>query len=118
MIRLFLTITYEQSLELKHHLDMNGYSVEWETDDVISVDEEEIAYVKTILCDRYISFTDDVNEQWFGNREIKHKIDILYNLAGEILDMSEDIGDYTDEENEMLDEIANVINTYRNVFLN
>ena len=31
----------------------------------------------------------------------------------------EDIGDcseYTDEENEMLDEIANVINVYQNVF--
>lgn len=116
MERLFLTITNEQRTELKEHLEMNGYSIEWETDDVISVDEEEIDYVATILYDRYIPFTDDVNEQWFGNRKIKTKVDILYNLAREILDMSEDIDEYTDEENEMLDEIANVINVYKNIF--
>ena len=116
MIRLFLTITNEQMTELKNHLEMNGYSVEWETDDVINVDEEEIDYVKTILYDRYIPFTDDVNEQWFGDREIKHKVDMLYNLAREILDMSGDYGEYTDEENEVLDEIANVITIYENTF--
>lgn len=115
-MKLFLTITNEQRMELKEHLKMNGYSVEWETDDVIDVDEEEISYVATILYDRYIPFTNNENEQWFGNKEIKTKIDILYNLAREILDMSEDVGEYTDEENEMLDEIANIINTYENVF--
>lgn len=118
MIRLFLTITNEQRVELKEHLEMNGYSVEWETDDVISVDEEEVDYVATILYDRYIPFIDNPDEQWFGDKEIKNKVDILYNLAREILDMSGDIGEYADEENEMLDEIANVINIYENVFKN
>lgn len=118
MKRLFLTITNEQRVKLEKHLEMNGYSVEWETDDVINVDEEEISYVKTILYDRYIPFTDDINEQWFGSREIKTKVDTLYNLAREILDMSGDIADYTDEENEILDEIANVIIIYENTFNN
>ena len=42
--------------ELKEHLYFNGYHVDWETDDVIAVDEDEVAYVKTILRDRGIEF--------------------------------------------------------------
>lgn len=57
MIRLFLSITYSQMQELKEHLYYNGYHVDWETDDVITVDEDEIAYIKTILRDRGIGFT-------------------------------------------------------------
>ena len=56
MISLFLSITYSQMQELKEHLYFNGYHVDWETDDVITVDEDEVAYVKTILRDRGIGF--------------------------------------------------------------
>lgn len=56
MIRLFLSITYSQMQELKEHLYFNGYHVDWETDDVITVDEDEVVYVKTILRDRGIGF--------------------------------------------------------------
>ena len=56
MIRLFLSITHSQMQELKEHLYFNGYHVDWETDDVITVDENEVAYVKTILRDRGIGF--------------------------------------------------------------
>lgn len=42
--------------ELKEHLCYNGYDVDWESDDVITVDEDEVAYVKTILRDRGIEF--------------------------------------------------------------
>lgn len=58
MIRLFLSITHSQRQEIKNHLCHNGYHVDWETDDVIAVDEEEAAYVKTILRDREIQFTE------------------------------------------------------------
>ena len=56
MIRLFLSITHSQMQELKEYLYFNGYHVDWETDDVITVDEDEVAYVKTILRDRGIGF--------------------------------------------------------------
>ena len=56
MIRLFLSITHSQMQELKEHLYFNGYHVDWETDDVITVDEDEVAYVKTFLRDRGIGF--------------------------------------------------------------
>ena len=56
MIRLFLSITHSQMQKLKEHLYFNGYHVDWETDDVIAVDEDEVAYVKTILRDRGIEF--------------------------------------------------------------
>lgn len=58
MIRLFLSITYSQMQELKEHLYYNGYYVDWETDDVITVNEDEATYVKTILRDRGIGFTE------------------------------------------------------------
>lgn len=116
MVRLYLTLTNEQREELKEHLSMNGYNVEWVTDDVIEVDEEEKAYVTTILYDRYISFTDNKNEQFFGDDEVKSKIDTFYNLAEEILCSIGDICDYSDEENKMIEEIANVVNIYEEVF--
>ena len=58
MIRLYLSITHSQMVELKDHLYYNGYHVDWETDDVISVDEDEATYVKTILRDRGIGFSE------------------------------------------------------------
>ena len=115
-MRLYLTTTEEQEQELYEHLLMNGYNVEWETNDVISVDEEEISYIKTILFDRNIGFTDDLSEVPFGNMQIKHKLDKMCNIAKEIMELIEDYGEYSDEENEMLDEVANVINTYKNTF--
>ena len=56
MIRLFLSITHSQMQELKEHLYFNGYHVDWETDNIITIDEDEVAYVKTILRDRGIGF--------------------------------------------------------------
>lgn len=56
MIRLFLSITYSQMVEVKEHLYRNGYHVDWEDDDIITVDEDELEYVKTILRDRGIGF--------------------------------------------------------------
>lgn len=58
MIRLYLSITHSQAEELRDHLRYNGYHLDWETDDVIAVDENEVDYVKTILCDRGIGFTE------------------------------------------------------------
>lgn len=116
MYKLYLTLTDEEREELKQHLFMNGYYIEWESDNVISVNEEEISYVKTILFDRNIGFTDDIVEIPFGNMEIKRKVDEMVKLAKEIIDLTEDYGEYSDEENEMLDEVANIINTYKNTF--
>lgn len=59
MVRLFLSITYSQMVELKEHLFCNGYHVDWETDDVIAVDEDEAVYVKTMLRDRGIGFSEE-----------------------------------------------------------
>lgn len=58
MVRLYLSITEAQREELKEHLELNGYAVEWEKNGVILVDEDEIAYVKTILHDRMIGFAE------------------------------------------------------------
>lgn len=59
MIRLYLSITYSQMIELREHLRYNGYHFEWETGDVLLVDEDEVAYVKTILHDRGIGFVEE-----------------------------------------------------------
>ena len=59
MVRLYLSLTYSQIQELKEHLRYNGYHVDWETDDVISVDEDEADYVKTILSDRGIGYSEE-----------------------------------------------------------
>ena len=58
MIRLYLTLTYHQMIELKEHFRMNGYHVSWEDDDIIDVDEDELDYVKTVLYDRGIGYTE------------------------------------------------------------
>lgn len=56
MVRIFLTITREQMDELKNHLLLNGYSVSFETENLIKVDENEMYEVKTILEDRDIEY--------------------------------------------------------------
>lgn len=58
MVRLYLTITHYQREELKEHLWKNGYHVSWEDNDILDVDEDEVEYVKTILQDRGIGFTE------------------------------------------------------------
>ena len=62
MIKLCLTLNNGQREELKSHLENNGYEVEWVSEDVIMVNEEEIAYVRTILSDRNIGFVDNRDE--------------------------------------------------------
>ena len=52
----------------------------------------------------------------FGDLEIKEKVDLIYKLSTEVMELSGDIGEYTDDENEVLDEIANFINVYKNTF--
>jgi hypothetical protein len=52
----------------------------------------------------------------FGDITVMHMIDALYRSSREILDRTGDIGEYTDDENEILDEISNFINAYRNAF--
>ena len=56
MIRLYLSITHTQMRELKESLYHNGYHVDWESDDVITVDKDEVSYVKTILREKGIEF--------------------------------------------------------------
>lgn len=58
MIRVQLSMTYSQMKELKEHLYFNGYHVDWEEDDIITVDEDEYYYVKTILYDRGIRYVE------------------------------------------------------------
>ena len=58
MVRLFLSLTHYQMRELKEHFFYNGYHVDWETDDVITVDEDEVEEVKTILRDEGIGFAE------------------------------------------------------------
>ena len=56
----------------------------------------------------------------FGtNRKLRKKLHELYTLSKEILDIA-DLDDedmYNDEENAMLDECKNVIDTYENIFV-
>lgn len=50
-------MTYWQMRELKEHLWLNGYHFEI-YDDIIEIDEEEVEYLKTILYDRGIGWTE------------------------------------------------------------
>lgn len=58
MIRLYLSISYSQMKDVKEHFYLNGYHVDWESDDIITVDEDEAAYVKTILEENGIGFSE------------------------------------------------------------
>lgn len=58
MIRLYLSISYSQTKDMKEHFNSNGYHVDWESDDIITVDEDEAAYVKTILEENGIGFSE------------------------------------------------------------
>ena len=50
------------------------------------------------------------------NLRVKEKLDKMCELAQEILMLTED-EDYSEEENDMLDECQNVIDTYKNTFV-
>lgn len=63
MIRLFLSLTHYQREELKEHLYLNGYHVDWEDEDILDVDEDEVEDVKTILYDRGIYYTECSKEE-------------------------------------------------------
>ena len=58
MIKLQLSMTYSQMKELKEHLYFNGYHVDWEEDDIITIDEDEYDWIKTILYDRGIGYVE------------------------------------------------------------
>ena len=47
---------------------------------------------------------------------VKEKLDKMYELAQVILMLTEG-EDYSEEENDMLDECQNVIDTYKNIFV-
>ena len=69
---------------------------------------------KTNCTDNCIACLD--KEVAFGNAELKSRVDAMCKLANEIMGMSKDISEYTDDENNVLDEIANFINAYHNAF--
>lgn len=58
MIRLYLSLTHAQRTELTEHLYLNGYHFDWESEDILEVDEDEVEYVKTILYDMGIYYTE------------------------------------------------------------
>ena len=73
------------------------------------------------LCNQVTNCTDNCNsciqkESAFGSVAIKEKVDAMFKLGSEIMDLSGDIEEYFDDENEVLNEIANFINIYKNVF--
>lgn len=126
MVRLYLSITELQMEELKKHLLYNGYHVDFEADDVIAVDEEEVAYVKTILRDREVEFSEegglmaymvyvDYQEDRILPEEIEHfkELDDALQRANELKDDfynsdewelgdEFDAGELTDSENDVL----------------
>ena len=59
MVTLHLFITHPEYVELKEHLRNNGYRVVWHSQEMIEVDEDELEYVKTILKDRSIGFSEE-----------------------------------------------------------
>lgn len=56
MIRFYLGMNAYQMEELREHLYYNGYDVEWISDAVIDVYEDEADYFITILKDRNIEY--------------------------------------------------------------
>ena len=113
---LYLTITKEKRDSVIEKFKEQNIKVCWETDDVITIDENDGSKISAILCENEVPFTSDKNELPFGNIFIKEKIDNIYLLSKKVMEGIGDCSEYTDEENEMLDEIANVINVYQNVF--
>lgn len=59
MKRLFLVITDEKREEFNEYLSVNNCCVDWETDDVIAVNEEDFEPVKMILNARGIQFSEN-----------------------------------------------------------
>ena len=50
--------------ELRYHLYMNGYDVRWNDDcKSFDADEEEVAYIETILEDRGITYSENTEKE-------------------------------------------------------
>lgn len=115
MIKISLNIAEHQRVELVEHLKLNGYSVEWETESVLLVNIDDVEYIKTILLDRKIPFYYiDANVIEEAKNCLKQKLDSFYRLAEEILMLSSSNEGYSDDEEELFEEVANVVNVFDN----
>lgn len=56
-------------------------------------------------------------ETAFGDQMLAKKIDEIFKLSMEAMLIVKDVGEYTDDENEVLDELVNFINAYKNAFV-
>ena len=79
-------------------------------------DEEKEPVLAEILTDIFFDETDGGSEDHrrFGSRYISRSLEVMYNLATNIAGDCKDIGEYTDSEIDLLDEVANFINGYQN----
>lgn len=115
MIKISLNIAEQKRVELVEHLKLNGYSVEWETESVLLVNIDDVEYIKTILLDRKIPFYYiDANVIEEAKNCLKQKLDSFYRLAEEILMLSSSNEGYSDDEEELFEEVANVVNVFDN----
>lgn len=55
-VRFYLGMNAYQMEELREHLYRNGYDVEWVSDGIIDVYEDEVDYFITILKDRNVEY--------------------------------------------------------------
>ncbi len=54
----------DDTAELRNHLYMNGYDVRWNDDyKSFDADEEEVAYIETILEDRGITYSENTEKE-------------------------------------------------------
>lgn len=94
---------------LVYDMIMENFSAEWRkatTGLVYLVEDGELEEVLNAI-------NNDI--EWnFGDKIMADKVNAFYVLAKEILDMSKDIGEYSDEEIEMLNKIVNVVDVYEN----
>jgi len=110
MTRLYLTITRLQREEIKNYFLDNGFNVEWETDDVIAVSDEELEKVKDVLYEHYIPYSNGRSGVWANDLEIRPRVDFIYVLAREVLDKNNTTP--TKDEEEILDNLLNIVNVY------
>lgn len=79
-------------------------------------DEEKEPVLAEILSDIFSDEQEDASEinRKFGSRYIARRLEVMYTLATDIMSAIKDIGEYTDAENDLLDEVANFVNEYQN----
>lgn len=56
MVRFYLSTTPRKREELLEHLRNNGYRIVWEGGNIFTADDEDMAYIETILYDRRIGW--------------------------------------------------------------